>query len=169
MNELQWGFVFHSENCIQCYGCEAACKMWRLTEQGLKWRRVINIWDGEYPNVTCSSVSISCQHCTAPACVEVCPSNAISKRQSDGLVLVDHDKCTGCQACLMACQYDVPQFGANGLMQKCDMCLSERGSPDASSSAPPCVRTCPTHALEFKKMSPAQKIDTERLIPPASS
>lgn len=165
MNELQWGFVFHNENCIQCYGCEAACKMWRSIESGVKWRRVINTWDGEYPDVTCSTVSVSCQHCAEPTCVEACPSNAISKRDSDGLVLVDRDKCTGCQACLTACQFDVPQFGADGLMQKCDMCLSDNaGTPKALADHPPCVATCPTSALERVQLSASEKIVSEQNI-----
>ena len=162
MNELQWGFVFHEDRCIQCGGCETACNMWRSTEHGVNWRRVLNIWHGDYPNITCSALSVSCLHCDDPACVGACPSQAITKRASDGLVLVDRDKCTGCQACLRACPYDVPQFGADGLMQKCDMCVSDmNGNLDAASHIPPCIRTCPTGALEIIKMTPAQKTKTE--------
>lgn len=165
MNELQWGFVFHKESCIQCHGCEGACKMWRAMEAGVRWRRVRNIWEGAYPEVTCSSVSVSCLHCTDPACVRACPAQAITKRASDGLVLVDQAKCTGCRLCLEACPVGAPQFGSDGLMQKCDMCLSDSsGAPGAQSAHPPCAATCPTGALELVKMSASEKRAAEQDI-----
>lgn len=155
----EFGFVFNKENCIQCLGCETACKSWRKVELGVRWRRVFNVWEGEYPNVKCGALMLSCQHCAEPECERVCPVDAIKKR-ADGAVLVDTKKCIGCRACFEACPFDVPQFGADGHMQKCDMCLT-LGSGDV---LPPCVRTCPTHALELKKMSPEEKKEREALL-----
>jgi Fe-S-cluster-containing dehydrogenase component len=161
MNE-QSGFIFHKESCIQCHGCEMACKMWRRTEPGVAWRRVLNIWQGQYPSVTCLSLSLSCLHCDDPACVAVCPTGALTKRDTDGAVLVERSLCAGCRACLSACPYDAPQFGADGLMQKCDMCAADAsGTPADGSSAPPCVRTCPTGALELAVMTREQKKELE--------
>ncbi len=162
MNEFEWGFCFDQAACIQCFGCEAACKMWRQTEAGIKWRRVLNVWHGAYPDVTCSAVSLSCQHCHAPACADVCPVSAISK-QADGLVRVDRDVCIGCQACLDACPYDVPQYGADGLMQKCDLC-TDAPNPDLDGTRPPCVVTCPTRALTLIHMTADEKRQTEQDI-----
>ena len=54
MSEEQFGFFFVRENCIQCHGCEIACKSWRDVALGVKWRYVENIWEGAYPNVRCS-------------------------------------------------------------------------------------------------------------------
>ena len=144
MSDNQLGFVFVKEDCIQCHGCEVACKSWRNVELGVKWRRVENIWKGAYPNVTCMSASVSCMHCAEPACVDVCPVEAIRKRPEDGVVVVDRQKCIGCQTCLDACPFDVPQFGTDEKMQKCDMCVGEQAS---ENKAPPCVATCPTEAL----------------------
>jgi anaerobic dimethyl sulfoxide reductase subunit B len=162
MNDDEWGFVFVSENCIQCHGCEVACKSWRSVALGVKWRRVLNLWHGRYPDVTSSSASVSCLHCVEPACVAVCPTTAISKRTTDGIVLVDAGKCTGCQACLDACPYGVPQFGLDGMMQKCDMCHSGTpGGIDNAGTAPPCVSTCPTQALALRKLTVPQKREAE--------
>ncbi|MFR3090649.1 MAG: 4Fe-4S dicluster domain-containing protein [Eggerthella lenta] len=36
----------------------------------------------------------------------MCPTGASYKRD-DGVVLVDHSKCIGCQYCVMACPYGV--------------------------------------------------------------
>jgi len=163
MSPDQWGFVFIRENCIQCHGCEVACKTWRSVALSVKWRRVINLWHGDYPDVTSSSASISCLHCVEPPCVEVCPTTAITKRTTDGIVLVDTGLCTCCQLCLDACPYNVPQFGPDGTMQKCDMCYSEKPcGPDNVQKAPPCVSTCPTHALVLRKMTVPQKEEAEQ-------
>ena len=164
MNEQESGFVFTPENCIQCHACETACKAWRQLEPGIRWRRVENIWHGDYPAITCSTLSISCMHCVNPACIESCPTGAIAKRQSDGLVLVDQDLCIGCQACLPACPYHVPQFGTDGKMQKCDMCIGKSADGNKFQSAPPCARTCPTQALALRKVSTDEKSAQEKLL-----
>ena len=161
MNELQWGFKFDPGACIQCLGCEAACKMWRHTENGIRWRRVQNVWHGDFPNVTCSAVSLSCQHCLTPACADACPTMAITK-SPDGLVRVDPEKCIGCRACFDACPYAVPQFGTDGLMQKCDLCADETGVRPDGDVRPPCVTTCPTRALILINMTTAEKIGSEQ-------
>ena len=107
MSEI--GFVHHSENCIQCHACEAACKSWRgleggqgakgapedqgdQSDQGEKWRRVYNIWRGEYPDIKASTVSVPCGHCDLcisdtrtgvdlPICVISCPTQALELKR----------------------------------------------------------------------------------------
>jgi anaerobic dimethyl sulfoxide reductase subunit B len=157
----QYGFSFAKDKCIQCYGCEVACKSWRSAEAGVRWRRVSNIWHGRYPNVKNASASVSCMHCADPACAKYCPVNAIIKRAEDGIVVVDRDKCIGCKTCLKSCPFGAPQFGADGKMQKCDMCL---GQLDLTRESPPCSETCPTRALTLAKMDDQRKISTEQDI-----
>jgi anaerobic dimethyl sulfoxide reductase subunit B (iron-sulfur subunit) len=141
----QLGFYVDAERCVQCQACEVACKGANYVELGVKWRRVIDVWVGEYPHLTNRNLSISCQHCAEPACLEVCPSGAITKRASDGIVLVDRDVCIGCRTCAEACLYGAPQFGADGTMQKCILCVDR---VDAGEE-PACVATCPGEALHF--------------------
>ena len=159
MLEEQLGFVYVKENCLQCHGCEVACKSWRNVELDVKWRRVKNIWIGAYPNVKSQSVSVSCMHCVEPACVDACPQNAISKRPEDGIVVVDKEACIGCRTCAAACPFGVPQFGKDAKMQKCDTCIGER---DSDMVDPPCVMTCPTQALSLSTMDVARKRDAEK-------
>ena len=79
-----------------------------------------------------------------------CPSHAITKRESDGVVVVDSATCLGnvkCKTlCLKACPWDAPQFGPeeNAKMQKCDLCLErlEQGRQTI------CVEACPMYALD---------------------
>jgi|WetSurMetagenome_2_1015567.scaffolds.fasta_scaffold271221_1 anaerobic dimethyl sulfoxide reductase subunit B len=161
----EYGFSFIKDKCIQCYGCEVACKSWRNVEFGIRHRRVYNIWSGRYPEVKNSSASVACMHCADPACVKACPVGAIKKRSEDGIVVADKGKCIGCKSCLKACPFGAPQFGSDKKMQKCDMCMSEI---DLSKELPPCVETCPTKALLLGKMDEKEKarieISTRELI-----
>ncbi len=155
----EYGFSFIRDKCIQCYGCEVACKNWRGVELGVRWRRVQNIWHGRYPKIRNTSSSIACMHCAEPVCEKTCPETAIKKRPEDGIVVVNKNKCIGCKTCLEECPFGSPQFGTDGIMQKCDMCLHDM---DHDQVLPPCVETCPTKALQFGKMSIQEKMETEK-------
>ena len=141
----QYGFYFDADRCIMCHTCELACKSTHDVEPGVQWRKVVEIWEGEFPDVSRTFVSLSCLHCAEPPCVDVCPNGAITKRSEDGIVIVDRDECTGCGECFYACPYQVPQFGADGLMQKCDFCLEQ-------GKEPACTAPCPADALSFGTM-----------------
>jgi len=159
-SEKEYLIDFESGKCTQCHGCEIACKAWRELGYGVQYRRVLNLWQGEYPRVKNASLSLACLHCVEPACADVCPEDAISKSATDGLVVVDEARCNGCGLCADACAFGVPQFGENGLMQKCDLC-SGRQSGNVS---PPCVDTCPGEALSYIEVSRADKQAHEEKI-----
>jgi anaerobic dimethyl sulfoxide reductase subunit B (iron-sulfur subunit) len=145
MNQ-QYGFSFDAQRCLKCWACEVACKQWHgINAGGLKLRRVEEVTRGVFPNVTRTFLSLSCRHCARPRCAASCVSGAISKRDNDGIVLVDRSKCDGCRSCLDACPFGIPQFDTDGTMRKCDMCLDriEKGQK------PVCVETCPTRALQW--------------------
>jgi len=103
---------------------------------------------GEFPNVTRTFTSLSCRHCAEPACVAICPSGALSKREEDGLVVVDQEVCINCKSCSQACPFDVPQY--TDKMDKCDACLSLGRN---AGEEPRCVITCPCQALHFGELS----------------
>ena len=151
----QYGFYFDADRCVRCHACEVACKSARNVELGVKWRQVIEIWAGEFPDVTRTFVSLSCLHCAEPACEKACPTRAITKRAEDGIVVVDIDKCNGCQECYDACPYHVPQFGADDTMQKCDFCTGQ-------GIEPACVSPCPASALFYGTMEELTKIASEK-------
>ncbi len=113
------------------------------------WIRVKTIEKGKYPDLFVAFLPLACYHCLNPACVPACTVNAITKRDEDGIVIVDREKCLdkdNCSLCLEACPYDAPQFGAdeNAKMQKCDLCADRW----AEGKKPICVDGCPTRALD---------------------
>jgi anaerobic dimethyl sulfoxide reductase subunit B len=147
---MQIGFYFDQTRCTGCYTCTVACKDWHDVAPGpVSWMRVQTIEQGTYPKPFVAFMSTPCYHCAQPACLSACPVNAISKREQDGIVIVDREICLGkdnCGFCLDSCPYEAPQFGVepNAKMQKCDLCL-ERWT---EGKKPICVDGCPTRALD---------------------
>jgi anaerobic dimethyl sulfoxide reductase subunit B (iron-sulfur subunit) len=151
MNEVsaqkQWGFFFDQSRCSGCFTCILACRQWH--HSGINWRRVETMEKGAYPHVTVAFLSLSCLHCGNPACVTVCPADALRKRSADGIVQVDDRHCLGrdtCGQCLDACPYKAIGFRdePDAKAEKCDFCL-QRITQDEK---PLCVVSCPTRALD---------------------
>lgn len=159
MATLQYGFDFEVERCVQCHACEIACKSLHQAEPGITWRRVVGVWNGNYPKTALKTLSLACAHCGEPACVAACPRGAITKRAVDGIVLVNKNKCIGCRTCFLACPFGVPQFGSDGKMQKCDLCADRL----AQGKEPACVATCPADALHFGPLDLLSAQKTERV------
>jgi anaerobic dimethyl sulfoxide reductase subunit B len=149
----QLGFYFDSSACSGCKACQAACKDKNNLPVGLLWRRVYEVTGGGWrqtgkawtSDVFAYNLSVSCNHCEQPICVEVCPTQAMQRR-ADGIVLVDQAKCVGCQYCSWACPYNAPQYDrAHGHMTKCNFCVDNL----AVGLPPACVAACPLRALDF--------------------
>ena len=140
------GFYFDMTSCIGCRTCQVACKEKNDLEIGTIFRRLSDFEVGEFPTVQPFHYSGSCNHCEMPACVAVCPVGAMYIDEDDGTVQHDDEKCIGCQYCVKACPYGVPQY-IESLQKthKCDACIQLRGAGEQ----PACVAACPMRALEF--------------------
>ena len=80
-----------------------------------------------------------CEHCLNPTCAASCPSGAIYKREEDGIVLIDQDKCRGWRMCISGCPYKKIYFNwKTGKSEKCIFCYPriESGQPTV------CSETC---------------------------
>ncbi len=81
-----------------------------------------------------------CEHCLNPACVASCPSGALYKRDEDGIVLVDQEKCRGWRYCVSGCPYKKVYFNwQTGRSEKCLFCYPRVEAGLTSLCAETCV------------------------------
>ncbi len=94
---------------------------------------------GEYENTFMMYLPRLCEHCLNPSCSASCPSGAIYKREEDGIVLIDQEKCRGWRMCVSGCPYKKIYYNwSTGKSEKCTFCYPriESGSPTV------CSETC---------------------------
>jgi nitrate reductase beta subunit len=94
---------------------------------------------GQFENSFMMYLPRLCEHCLNPTCVAACPSSAIYKREEDGIVLIDQDKCRGWRMCVSACPYKKIYYNwSSGKSEKCIFCYPriEDGQPTV------CSETC---------------------------
>ena len=97
---MQTGFYFDQARCTGCYTCSVACKDWHDTPAGpANWMRILYKEEGKFPKVSVSHIASPCYHCAEPVCLFVCPNEAITKRDEDGIVIVDRDGCRDEKTC----------------------------------------------------------------------
>ena len=147
MKNRKLAFVVDLDRCIGCKGCQIACHMENGTALGVNRIQVRQVGPfGVFPDLEMYFLPAMCQQCEDPSCVRVCPTGAIYKNEEDGVVLLDTDKCIGCQSCNRACPYHVNTFSlSRNQMDKCTLCAESR----AAGSGPACVRNCSGRALHW--------------------
>ena len=81
-----------------------------------------------------------CEHCLNPACVASCPSGALYKRDEDGIVLVDQERCRGWRYCVSGCPYKKVYFNwKTGRSEKCIFCYPRTEAGLSTLCAHSCV------------------------------
>ena len=161
------GLVIDLDTCVGCHACAVSCKEWNtggfaapLTDtdpygaepDGVWFNRVHAFEVGEGATGRTVYFPKSCLHCDEPACVTVCPTGASYKREEDGIVLVDEDRCIGCKLCSWACPYGAREYDAfEGVMKKCTLCIDRiyNENLEEVDRVPACVSTCPVSARHF--------------------
>lgn len=147
----QLGFYIEQDRCSGCKACQVACKDKNDLEVSRLYRKVDELEEGGfgpdgYHDIKVSYLTMACNHCLDPVCVEACPTGAMTKRDGDGVVYIKEDDCIGCKACLSACPYEAPSFNEEtSKMGKCDFCMDllDQGKD------PICVGSCPLRALHY--------------------
>ncbi len=157
--------VIDLARCNNARVCVTACQKMHYLPEDKEWLSIKLMKDHE--NGAPYWFPKTCFHCDNPPCVKVCPVDATYKR-SDGLVLIDSDRCIGCKFCMTACPYstrvfnwddpDLPEEIASlpnspetsipskvGTVEKCDFC------PDMvrMGKLPDCVTACPNGVFYF--------------------
>jgi DMSO reductase iron-sulfur subunit len=143
----QYRFHVDMGKCIGCKCCVVACNEQNGNPAEINWRRVGELEGGWYPDTMRAYLSMGCNHCLEPTCLEGCPVDAYSKEPETGIVRHSADTCIGCQYCTWNCSYGVPQYNRErGVVGKCDMC---HGRLSAGQS-PACVSACPEGAIAIE-------------------
>jgi len=158
--------------CVSCWWCYAACKNYNKLPETIKpdpekppplssevWTTLKPVKKG----AEWHSLKQACNHCTDAACVEVCPTGALSHNEL-GFVQYDKDKCSGCGYCAEFCPFGVPQLESNevtgaAVMDKCTFCADRV----ANGEQPACAAACPTGAIKFGKRSELVKEGRKRV------
>jgi len=95
---------------------------------------------GQFENTFMMYLPRLCEHCLNPACVAACPSGAIYKREEDGIVLIDQDKCRGWRMCVSGCPYKKIYFNwESGKSEKCIFCYPRLEAGDPTVCSETCV------------------------------
>ncbi len=139
------------DRCLGCFNCERACALHRFARDGNAQSYIRVKVDFESRIV----VTSTCRQCRNAACARACPSGALVKNHSSGIIEVALEVCIGCGQCEQACPSGnvriIPDVGVAG---KCDLC----------GGAPQCVQSCFARALLFgslKKVARLIKADRQ--------
>ena len=144
------GLVIDQERCIGCEACTVACKL--ENNSNGNWIRVEtqnvvqkDTPEGRFPQLKMDFLPKLCNHCDDPPCVDTCPVEALVKRE-DGAVVLDQEKCDGCQLCVEACPFDAILYsGEKEKVEKCNLCVHRIDQ----GLEPFCVICCEGQAMHF--------------------
>ena len=131
--------------CLGCHLCEYYCAFANTGKddmskalKGVDIHPRIQVEDSESVHF-----AVSCRHCDEPLCVKSCITGAL--HLEDGVIRFDDGKCVGCYTCILACPYGAVMPSADGIIQKCELCLQN------ASGAPACVAGCPNRAIVYEE------------------
>ncbi|MBI5905425.1 MAG: 4Fe-4S dicluster domain-containing protein [Deltaproteobacteria bacterium] len=156
------GFLIDTSRCIGCRSCQVACKEWnrlepdQTTQQGAYenprdltpnlYNRIRFIEKADDKGaVSWKFVNERCLHCGDAGCMKVCPAPGALFRTKEGLIGYDKEKCISCKYCVSACPFNIPRYGADEKVSKCNLCLDRVGA----GMVPACAKACPTQTLQY--------------------
>jgi len=122
--------------CIGCFTCMNICSIVNRQNHSITKSAIKVRTSG---GMTGHFVAIVCLACHDPACMEACPSGALTKRPGGG-VLLQEDKCIGCHKCEKACIMQAVFFD------------EEKQKPIICRHCGSCARFCPHHCLIMKEV-----------------
>ncbi|MGI6686349.1 MAG: 4Fe-4S dicluster domain-containing protein [Bacillota bacterium] len=135
---MEKSLVIKPEKCTGCQTCELICSFVH-TQETNPMRSRISVFNFEKAGFF---TPIVCQQCSKPACMEICPVNAISRSEETGAMIVDDKKCIKCKMCTIACPFGATIYDpVLDIVAKCDLC---QGDPE-------CVKYCPSKAISYQE------------------
>jgi len=108
MNEYK--LIIEEFACWGCKACEVACKQEYNSppfdtfdpSNGRDAVKYLSVWE-DGPKVVDGKLDLMwrvnvCKHCKDPVCARACPEDAITRDTETGIVLLDQERCNGCNA-----------------------------------------------------------------------
>lgn len=141
----RYGMAIDTRTCVGCMDCVVACKTENDVPEGFNRDWIAYESVGKFPTLHMEIRSERCNHCDNPPCVTCCPTGASHVDDVGRIVLVTHDECIGCKACLASCPYDARFINPKGYADKCTFCDHRV----KEGKDPACVSVCPTHCFVF--------------------
>ena len=141
----RYGMVIDTRKCVGCMDCVVACKTENQTPDEFDRDWITTEARGKFPTINMEIRTERCNHCTVAPCVTCCPTGASHYHDTGGVILVTHNKCIGCKACVASCHYSARYVHPEGYVDKCTFCIHrvEEGMD------PACVSVCPTYCMYF--------------------
>jgi Fe-S-cluster-containing dehydrogenase component/CRP-like cAMP-binding protein len=140
--------LINLDRCVRCDDCVRACA---ATHDGnprfVRHGKTFQNW----------MVANACMHCADPVCMIGCPTGAIHRSMSGGMVIINDDTCIGCETCANSCPYSnirmvsIRDKEGDHILDpnnhkpiikatKCDLCADQL-------TGPACAYACPHDAL----------------------
>jgi len=130
--------LIEASKCTACRACEAVCSLVNAGEVA--------------PDRSCIRVQIFadayfyhplvCAQCEIPYCALPCPTRALEKNHTTGLVDFFAERCVGCGMCVVGCPFGAITVRA-GKAVKCDLCGGD----------PACVKFCEPKAIRLGEVA----------------
>src|SRR5512137_141291 len=122
--------------CTACRACELACSFSKEGVYSLASSRIRIV----RVHAAGVNVPVACVNCTEAPCIDICPTEAISRSGDLGIVRVDEARCDQCELCVDECPYGAVRIPFEaGAAAMCDLCDGD----------PRCVSECIYGALRF--------------------
>ncbi len=142
----KYGMVIDTNRCTCCHGCTIACLSENNVPDGKHRSWVKKIAKGRYPDVSFHFLPRLCNNCEDAPCLNLCPTGATYRTESDGVVHVNRNICVGCHICINACPYGARFFNdLTRTADKCDFCYHRI----TKGIEPACVSACTGRARIF--------------------
>ena len=106
-----------------------------------------------------------CNHCDNPACLAACPRKAIYKRDEDGIVLIDQERCRGYQECVKACPYKKAFYNVvSRAAEKCIGCYPRVEQGLSALCVEGCIGKIRLHGLRTSQGAPREDHPIDYLV-----